>query len=308
MSKEYKTSHKVYTAWNYEKEIEDLNKASAEGWQLIKGGCFHSKFKRNDDIQYRYQLDYPGMIEDMGRYIETFREQGWEYINSTFNGWHYFRKIYDPSLPDEEYEIFTDHSSLKEMNGHWVRLASILCGIIGFATIIFVINQILRPNLPHLVQIITNLLILAVFARGIVIMKNPDKEKNIKGDSYILLALILFLVIGNGANLFLNSQRPFFDSVYAGESISPISSDLENGIEWTTLSIKYKDNYYMDLTITADAPICFTLINKDKEIIYTVKDNSYEETDMKLPLEKGEYKIILSDFEGGAVNIAADID
>ncbi|MBE5955256.1 MAG: DUF2812 domain-containing protein [Lachnospiraceae bacterium] len=308
MSKDYKTSYKVYTAWNYEKEIEDLNRASAEGWQLIKGGCFHSRFKRNEHIQYRYQLDYPGTIEDMGRYIETFHEQGWEYINSTFNGWHYFRKLYDPSLPEEEYEIFTDHSSLKEMNGHWVKLASILCGIIGVATIFFIIEQIFHPNLPHFVSIITNILILAVFARGIIIMKDPDKKKNINGDSYIFLALILFLVIGNGANLFLTSQRPFYNSVYAGDTISPISNSLEDGIEWTALPIKYKDNYYMDLTITADAPICFTLINEAKEIIYTVKESSFEETDVKLPLEKGEYKIILSDFEGGAVSITADID
>ena len=35
MSRKYKTSHKVYTAWNYEKEIEDLNAQSEKGWQLI---------------------------------------------------------------------------------------------------------------------------------------------------------------------------------------------------------------------------------------------------------------------------------
>ena len=308
MSKEYRTSYKVYTAWNYEKEIEDLNKASVEGWQLIKGGCLHSRFKRNEAIQYRYQLDYPGTIEDMGRYIETFREQGWEYVNSTFNGWHYFRKLYDPSLPEEEYEIFTDHSSLKEMNGHWVKLASFLCGIIGVATIFFIIEQLFHPNLPHLVSIITNLLILAVFARGIMIMKKPDRKKNIKGDSYILSAFLLLLVIGNGASLFLHSQRPFYNSVYAGDSISPISSDLEDGIEWTTLPIKYNDNYYMDLTITADAPISFTIINDAQEVIYNIKESSFDETNVKLSLEKGEYKIILSDFEGGAVNIIADID
>lgn len=94
MARQYKTAHKVYTAWNYQKEIEDLNKASEQGWQLIKGGCFSSKFKWNPDVCYRYQIDYPGKVEDMGRYIETFREQGWEFINATFNGWHYFRKAY----------------------------------------------------------------------------------------------------------------------------------------------------------------------------------------------------------------------
>ena len=94
MAGETKTSFKMYSAWNYQKEIEDLNKASLEGWQLKKGGGFHSTFVKNPDVCYRYQLDY-GRIDDMGRYIETFREQGWEYINSTFNNWHYFRKAYD---------------------------------------------------------------------------------------------------------------------------------------------------------------------------------------------------------------------
>ena len=102
MSKEYKTSYRAYAAWNYQKEIEDLNAASDQGWQLVKGGCFHSRFVKNPNLRYRYQLDYR-KIEDLGRYIETFREQGWEYINSTFIGWHYFRKLYDPSAPEEEY-------------------------------------------------------------------------------------------------------------------------------------------------------------------------------------------------------------
>ena len=32
MAGETKTSFKMYSAWNYQKEIEDLNKASLEGW------------------------------------------------------------------------------------------------------------------------------------------------------------------------------------------------------------------------------------------------------------------------------------
>ena len=85
MAANYKNSYKMYSAWNYQKEVEDLNKASEQGWQLVRGGCFHSRFVKNPDVQFRYQLDF-GKIEDMGRYIETFREQGREYINSTFNG------------------------------------------------------------------------------------------------------------------------------------------------------------------------------------------------------------------------------
>ena len=48
----------MYSAWNYMQEVEDLNKMSDEGWQLVRGGCFHSKLVKNPDIRYRYQLDY----------------------------------------------------------------------------------------------------------------------------------------------------------------------------------------------------------------------------------------------------------
>jgi hypothetical protein len=43
----YKRKFGIYAAWNYELEVEDLNKMSEQGWQLIKGGCFSNKFKKN---------------------------------------------------------------------------------------------------------------------------------------------------------------------------------------------------------------------------------------------------------------------
>lgn len=73
MARQTKVSFGFYSAWNYQTEIEDLNRASEEGWQLVRGGCFHSRFVKNPHVRYRYQLDF-GKIEDMGRYIETFRE------------------------------------------------------------------------------------------------------------------------------------------------------------------------------------------------------------------------------------------
>ncbi len=106
MSVNKKRSYRIYAAWDYTKEIEDLNKESENGWQLIKGGCFHSVFERDEGVVYRYQLDYNDKIDNRMRYIETFNEQGWEYINSTFNGWHYFRKIYVPGTDEREYDIY----------------------------------------------------------------------------------------------------------------------------------------------------------------------------------------------------------
>lgn len=88
------TSHKFYAVWEYKQEEQDLNEASKNGLQLVKGGCFHSTFRRDNSVRYIYQLDFCPKISDKGRYIECFEDAGWEYVNSTFNGWHYFRRPY----------------------------------------------------------------------------------------------------------------------------------------------------------------------------------------------------------------------
>ncbi len=166
MAGQYKTTFAMYAAWNYGREIEALNEESERGWQLVKAGNFHSRFRKNDNIRFRYQLDYAPRMEDMGRYIETFREQGWEYINSTYNGWHYFRKLYDPALPEEEYEIFTDRESLKEMNGRWAKMAAVFAAITAVVLAIYLIMFIRRPCWPYGLLTVEFALLLAVLARG----------------------------------------------------------------------------------------------------------------------------------------------
>ena len=115
-------SYKMYPVWEYEDEERDLNEASKKGIQLVKGGCFHSVFKKDDSVSYYYQLDYNLGIKDVERYRESFEEQGWEYINSTFNGWHYFRKKKEEMQSEDDQHIYTDRESLFEMQNRWIRL------------------------------------------------------------------------------------------------------------------------------------------------------------------------------------------
>lgn len=133
-------SYKVYAAWEYEKEEKALDKASKEGLQLIKGGCFHSEFKRDNSVRYIYQLDYNTGIKDFERYKDVFKEQGWEYINSTFNGWHYFRKPYKENMEESEMKIYTDTESLNEMQNRWLRVMQVLAGTYAVMTIVYLIN------------------------------------------------------------------------------------------------------------------------------------------------------------------------
>ncbi len=146
MGKEIKRYFDVYAAWNYEKEEEALNKKSKEGWQLVKGGCFYSTF-RKDTTVYRYKIDFNtkmirGSIEKE-RYIEMFAEQGWEFINTTFNGWSYFRKHYKEDLAEGEYEIYTDQESYFEMLNRWIKIGKAMQLFLIILTIAYGIGMII---------------------------------------------------------------------------------------------------------------------------------------------------------------------
>ena len=114
-TKKTKRTFKCFAAWDYEFEEQEFNRMSEQGWQLVRGGSFSQKYEYDDSVIYRYRLDYNNDVGDMTRYDETFRDAGWERVNSTANGWHIFRKAYDKSLAEEEYEIYTDEQSRVEM-------------------------------------------------------------------------------------------------------------------------------------------------------------------------------------------------
>jgi len=301
MKKEYKTSYRVYSAWNYENEIDDLNKASEQGWQLIKGGCFHSRFVKNPDIVYRYQLDY-GKIEDMGRYIETFREQGWEYINSTFNNWHYFRKIYDPNLPEEEYEIFTDRESLYEMNNRWAVIALSISVLTGIYCIISIVRMIRQPELPRLVHIILFGVESLLLLRGALIMRNTESSRNRKEDKILLTAFFLVIFLGCILNVVLSDKRPYMTTEQHSAGIDQPIVDSR----WNEFSVVYPDYYYVDLEMKADKPMTFQIINESGEPVYEVTDKEFKEENIRLKLKKGTYILSMSADSGFDIKVSID--
>ena len=289
MSKAYKTSYKAYSAWNYQKEVEELNAASEQGWQLVSGGCFHSRFVKNPNVRFRYQLDY-GKIEDMGRYIETFREQGWEYINSTFNGWHYFRKIYDPSLPEEEYEIFTDRESMQEMNGRWARLALIISALLAVCAVISAVRMFRQPNLPRLVQLLVFAVESAVLFRGGLIMRNPEASRSRRGDGKLLAAFFAVILLGCVGMLILEDTRP---NMYTEQNAATVDQPIVDN-RWNDFEVRYPDNYYLDLKIKAPELLTFEIINENGESVYKVTETEFEEENIRLKLPKGKYQFSMS--------------
>ncbi len=302
MGRDYKRVYKTYSAWNYEKELEDLNHASEQGWQLVKGGSFSSKFRWNPDVQYRYQLFYQMKIDDMGRFLEAFREQGWEYVNSTFNGWSYFRKLYDPLLPEEEYEIFSDMESRQEMDNRWVRIAAILVGIFAIATIINTISMIIMPKLPTLVSLLTGAVIFFMLFMAIRVMSNPMKRKYQKRD--YLIWLFVVMLIGNIATSYLISTRANFN----GTSIY-YTADIVESMEWYTFDITYPDNYFMNVDMQTDSPLHFAIVNMEsKEEVYARDESEMCEENVRIYLKKGKYGIYLSDYAGGKIDLNCGIN
>lgn len=193
------TCHKVYGVWEYEKEIEDLNKRSIEGWQLEKGGCFHSVFIRNENIRYIYQLDYAPRLDDKERYTSFFEEQGWEYLNSTFNGWHYFRKEYHEGMAEEEMEIYSDKESLMEMQGRFERLmrvCAVICSVMAVAYTVLTIRS--GGNISLLLETVCFYLGVMVFGIALYNVKRRQKGlKEILAANYVTLMwmyMILFLL------------------------------------------------------------------------------------------------------------------
>ena len=292
-----KRSWKIYPAWGYEKEIEDLNQASEQGWQLVNGGCFHSSFVKNPNVRYHYQMDY-GRIDDMDRYIETFREQGWEHVHSTYNKWHYFRKAYDPALPEEAYEIFTDRESLQEMNNRWARLALIIAVLLAGFAVYYGVRLIQTPQLPLLIHTLAFALESGLLVWGWTIMRSPDPNRSRRCGSAFLTAILAVIVLGAVAGMVLSSLRPHFKTGQGGGALDEPMVDSR----WADFEVKYRDNYFLDLDFASDAPMTFSVLDEAGQTVYTQTGTSFREENIRLQLPAGHYCFSISCETGYRIN------
>lgn len=305
--KRYKKKYNIYSAWNYEQEVLDLNAQSEKGWQLIKGKSFSHKYEYNPEVCYRYQLDYlPGIsvTQEMPRLLDAYREQGWEFVNKTFNGWYYFRKVYDPALSEEEYKLYTDRSSLKAMQGRWAAIALILSVITGIYFLLCTLRLFRQPCLPFFTAAFTYGFVFFTFLRAILLMRNPEKPKAHKWDCLFTLLFFVVMIGGIILSVTLLTNRPANTCRSTAEYYSPIPAGLEADNRWDTFSVSYKDRYYLDLDIDADVPICLTITDTTGKTVYTVKGAEITEENLMLRLDKGDYRIYLSDFAGGGFDIS----
>ena len=287
--KKTRNSYKMYAAWEFDREVQNLEDYSRDGWQLIKGGCFHSKFSFDDTVQYRYALDFNRGVTDPVRYRETFAEQGWEYINSTFNGWHYFRKAYDPSLLEEEYQIYTDTASRQEMANRWRRIACILGGTELVLGIVLLGMNFLRPAIHSICCALGAVLLgLLLVLSGRWIGRSDRRRASARMLIPVFALFVTAMVFGSLRTGFITQT----------EYIAP-----EDSSAWQfSVDVKLPDIYTLDVSVGAPERVMIVMVKEssDEESsagtydtlpkYYTAEGSRIEQT-VHLFLTPGTYSI-----------------
>ncbi|NLJ40934.1 MAG: DUF2812 domain-containing protein [Clostridiales bacterium] len=281
--KKVKRVTKAFSAWDYQKEIDFLNKQSESGWQMFWAGAFSSKYEKDDTIVFRYQLDFNPKVANHLEYVEYFRDQGWEYICSTFNGWHYFRKPYDSTKAEEEYEIYTDIPSKKEMSNRLVKILFPIAILEGLVFLMNIFHLIFKPELRNLVGIIVFGTITAFLIRGILLMsKSFDTTKGRKKTNVIGWIVAIFILV------FL---QPFIINQKTQINVtSDFNMGINNARDVISFNTKLPDIYYFTGKIDSDLPAHLNIVNSQGVILYRF-ENDFEER--RLFLQRGDYKVIV---------------
>lgn len=152
---ERRVSYKVFMAWEYDKEEAYYDRLSREGWQVEKFGCFHAELVKDPTVVYRYRLDFnPDAMKnetEKQRYVETFADDGWEFINSTYNGWVGLRKEVKPGMAEEDFVIYTDRESLMGLVNRFIRMIYFLFFLCLFAFVGNLVCAIGGKSWPNLI-------------------------------------------------------------------------------------------------------------------------------------------------------------
>ncbi len=246
-----KTRCAFYPAWEYRREVEDLNALSDQGWQLEKGGCFRSRFYRDESVRYRYALDYNTQIDDPVRYREIFAEQGWEFVSDTFNGWHYFRKVYDPSLPPEEYEIYTDEASVRDMSGRWSRLGYAF-GVIELVCAAMNLFVLLRhPSITNIAMALVCLWLGVMILVGARRIRRPETAgRPKKSMGWCFAVVFALLAVGLVFGIVHSAATVDREYVYDPDS-GPWTWQIHVSLpDFYTLDVEADTDAYVDITVT----------------------------------------------------------
>lgn len=140
------TIHKLFWAWEFDKEEKWLNEMVARGLGLVSVGYCKYEFEDCEPGEYRIclqLLDKAPRHPESRKYIEFLEATGAEHIGS-YMRWAYFRK----RAADGEFELFSDNASrIKYLTGVISLIALVTVGnlIIGINNV-FLANALSNPE------------------------------------------------------------------------------------------------------------------------------------------------------------------
>ena len=132
--KKTKTCFRSYTAWQYQEEVDWMNKMAAEGWALERTNGFVHHFSRCEPGAWIIRLDRPSfkMSSPEGQeYLAMLHDFGAEWVGGV-NGWIYLRRRADQG----DFELYSDlagkeHLLLRARSQMLFVLALALVGWLG---------------------------------------------------------------------------------------------------------------------------------------------------------------------------------
>ena len=141
------TIHKLFWAWEFDKEEKWLNEMAARGLCLVSVGFCKYEFEDCEPGEYRICmqiLDNGARRPESQNYIEFLETTGAEHIGS-FTSWVYFRK----KAADGEFELFSDNASrIKYLSGviGFIAPIAVTNCIIGIYNVFLAINLSISAN------------------------------------------------------------------------------------------------------------------------------------------------------------------
>lgn len=280
--KNTKKMRKLYAAWDYELELAELDFQSTQGWQLQEGKLFSRVYEKDDSKVYRHQLDYNGTSDTA--YYEMFAEQGWEYVNSTINGWNYFRKEVKGEFEESDYCIYTDVDSKEGMNKRFLRVMVLvfLAGILANMQHLF--HFIATPKIANSPVLFVYMIYGFFFLKALLGLRRSAKGQKpkyrTKIELYFILLMLVVIFMVNGFSSVFGTQYRLNESYKGSE---------QNFI----YEVDFSDFYYMSLEPSVGVPIELTIENNEGEEIYKNISFGLDGKRVSIFLPSGTYRCII---------------
>ncbi len=176
-----KVIHKVFLAWQAEKEEAWLNEMAAKGLALVAVGYCRYEFEDCTPGEYQYRIEllkFAPAHPESQQYIKFIEDTGAEQVGS-YMRWVYFRK----KTSDGPFDLFSDLSSRIT---HLSRIISLLIGLSIFNAGAALYNLIIAFSFPSLINGIAGGISIAVEIPLLIgILKLNAQRNKMKKDQKI---------------------------------------------------------------------------------------------------------------------------